>query len=82
MTMSKLNELPSSKDEYWNGSEKHTNIPVPIAICKTHAVDRWQDHIGYKQEGNVALCTKCPWGTPLAGHLRVLDGRIVNLRTL
>jgi len=80
--MSKLNDLPESKDEYWNGAEKHNDKPVAIPMCKTHTAENWQEHIGYKQEGNVVLCTKCPWGTPLPGHLRVLFGKIVNLRAL
>lgn len=80
--MSQLNELPESKDEYWQGAEKHETKPVPITICKTHTSENWRNHEGYKQEGNVILCMKCPWGTPLPGYMRVLFGKIVDLRAL
>lgn len=80
--MSKLNELPESNNEYWQDSEKHSGRPVAIPICKTHTIENWMEHVGYKQEGNVALCTKCPWGTPLAGHLRVIFGKIIDLRAM
>jgi len=80
--MSKLNELPESKNEYWQGAEKHSDKPVAIPICNTHTPETWRDHDGYKQEGNVILCTKCPWGTPFPGHLRLIFGKIVDLRTL
>lgn len=67
----KLDDLPASTDEYWEGAEATYNHPVRIDLCGTH---------DYLQQGNTAMCTRCPYGTILPGYMRVLNGKIIDLR--
>lgn len=75
-----MQDLPNSTDEYWEG-EKYSFKPVSIAICSTHTKENWTTHEGYKFENGIVTCTKCPWGSPVAGYYKVLEGKICDLRT-
>lgn len=46
----------------------------PIEMCapKSH------EYVGHN-DGTVT-CSKCPWGTRLPGYMRVLGGKIIDLR--
>ena len=55
--------------------------PIEVNICSTHGKELWQSHEGYVQnaDGSVS-CIYCPWGCLVPGYMRVLDGKIVDLR--
>ncbi len=80
----KIPNLPSSKDEksdFWDDAELYTNKPVSIEICQDHTKADWFKHDGYASDNNGGIiCTKCPWGTKLPGYMRLLNGKIVDLR--
>lgn len=81
MNGKKIDELPSSKDEFWDG-ETITESRRTIHICETHAPENYMEHIGYVDTRDGAVtCKYCPWGGKLPGYLRVADGRLVDLRT-
>lgn len=63
--------------------EKYIATPVAIDICKTHSKTNWQEHGFYidNHDGTVS-CEFCPFGAKLGGYFRVLDGKIVDLRSL
>ena len=46
----------------------------PVALCEPKGHE-YVSHV----DGTVT-CAKCPWGTRLPGYMRVLDGKIVDLR--
>lgn len=83
MKETKLQPLPRSNDEYWDDAEKYREKPVSVKICKTHTKDNWFNHKGYidNKDGTIS-CKHCPWGTQLPGYYRVLDGSVVDLRTI
>lgn len=76
----KIQSLPKSDEEYWDGAETSLNTPKQIGLCETHFKD-FTLHTGYidNHDGTIS-CKFCPWGTRLPGYMRVLDGRIVDFR--
>lgn len=79
-----LNDLPATSDlEFWNGAEVYRHTAKPIEICETHTGKNWMSHSGYvdNRDGTIT-CKWCPWGTRMAGHLRVINGRVINLMDL
>ena len=74
--------LPQSNDEFWDG-DKLSCTPVQIPICQTHTKETWMTHKGYRdnRDGTVG-CIFCSWGTFLPGYMRMINGVIVDLRTL
>jgi len=80
--MKNIAELPTSDDEYWEDAEKYNYPPVKVPICRTHGKN-WLKHTEYldNHDGTIS-CKKCPWGGQLPGYMRVLDGKIVDLRKL
>ena len=78
----KIDNLPSSDDEFWDG-ERAVHTPKPINICRTHTVGKFMKHTRYidNQDGTIS-CEDCPWGTRLPGYLRVEKGKLVDLRKL
>lgn len=76
----KLNDLPPSDNEFWEG-DNYSFKARPIKICKTHG-KKWMAHIGYIDNHGEVTCKWCPWGTRIAGYLKVLNGRIIDLRSL
>jgi len=82
MKQKKIAELPNSKDDFWEGAETSLNTPKRIGLCDSH-FKKWHKHNGYKDnlDGTIS-CKFCPWGAILPGYMRVLDGKIVDLRRL
>lgn len=72
-------ELPQITDL---GGESFINEhPLRLEICTTHTKDNWFKHIGYiDNKDHTITCHICGWGTKLPGYMRVLDGKIVDLR--
>lgn len=82
--MADLPELPSSSDEeFWGDAEKHQNFHRPIHICETHTKERFMEHTGYiaNPDGTIR-CKFCDWGSFLPGYYRVLNGKVIDLRSL
>ena len=77
----KLDPLPKSEEEYWGEGEKYISQSKPIAICNTHKVGNWTDHVGYlDNRDGTASCKYCNWGFRIPGYMRVLDEKVFDLR--
>lgn len=77
--MKKINELPESQSEFWDG-EKYSGKRVNVPICEGHKKN-WIDHNGYKDNHDgTASCVYCGWGFRIPGYLRVHEGKIFDLR--
>lgn len=76
----RLNDLPPSDDEFWEG-DRTSYKARPVKICKTHG-RRWMKHKGYIDNHGEVTCKWCPWGTTMPGYLKVINGRIVDLRSI
>jgi len=72
-----LNVIPKEEFE----GEAYTSEKKPVAICPTHSRTDLTRHEGYidNKDGTVS-CKYCPFGTRLDGFMRVIDGKIVDLR--
>lgn len=81
--MKKLPDLPATSDEYWEDAEVYHNRPVSIKICDTHTLESFMQHTSYvdNRDGSVS-CKFCPYGGLLGPSLRVLNGRLVDVRLL
>jgi len=71
-------ELPKEEFE----GEAYTSELKPVGICPTHDRRDLTKHTGYvdNKDGTVT-CMYCPFGARLDGFMRVIDGKIVDLRT-
>ena len=80
---SKLPDLPQSEDKYWEGAETYRFNPIPVNICSTHGKTNWQEHTSYldNHDGTVS-CKFCSFGAKIPGYMKVIEGRIVDLRNL
>lgn len=69
------------KIDVWTIDGKNISDPTPITICGSHTKDSWMKHEGYTQnkDGSVT-CLFCPWGTHIPGYMRVIQGKVVDLR--
>lgn len=79
----RLPSLPPSNNEYWEDAEMYNVPPRSIEICSTHTKYNWTTHEGYtdNKDGTIS-CQLCPWGARInLGRYRVLDGKIVDLRS-
>ena len=79
-----LSELPPSSDlEFWGEGQRFAHKPIPLKICKTHGGKGWLSHVGYvdNHDGTIT-CKWCPWGTTMAGYLKVINGRVMDLRSI
>ena len=77
----KIQNLPRSDDEYWEG-EKYSGLPVKIPICRTHGKKNWMKHDGYiDNKDGTASCKYCGWGFRIPGYMRILDGKVFDLRS-
>lgn len=57
-------------------------VPRPLPVCPTHTRSNWLEHRGYRDNHDSSIsCMFCGWGTRIAGYYRVLDDRVVDLRT-
>lgn len=81
MNAKKLDNLPQTSDEYWDGAETFVSTPKKVNLCGSH-FKKWKEHKGYldNHDGSIS-CKFCPWGTKLPGYIRVLNEKIVDLRT-
>lgn len=78
----KLEALPKTDDEYWDGAETMRHSPVKVIICATHDRHNWINHRGYVQDDAGKIrCEWCPWGTRLPWFYRLHEGKIVDLRS-
>lgn len=75
-----LNDLPPSEDKFWEG-QKYSHKPIPVKVCGTHG-KKWMTHTGYIDNHGTITCKWCGWGTNIPGYLKVIEGRIVDLRSL
>jgi len=74
--MSKLNDLPESNDEFWEGAEIHMGLLKKDDPSDIHYFER--------TTGRQAQCKNCDWGFELDpgdriedGHLYTKEGKLV-----
>lgn len=82
MNSQRPSDLPTSDNiEFWGEGEKSTHTPVKVPMCGTHTKENWTKHRGYRrnEDGSIS-CTKCPWGTLLPGHYRLIEDYVIDLR--
>lgn len=77
----KIEELPPSNHEYWDG-EKIKEERKRLPICQAHLTkEGWRQHEDFVDNGDGTVgCRLCGYGARLAGYFRVLEGKIVDLR--
>jgi len=70
-----------NREEY-EGGEAYTADNRPVTICKTHDKRDLFKHVGYvdNKDGTIS-CMYCPFGARIDGFLKVIDGKLVDLRT-
>ena len=79
-----LSELPPSNDlEFWGESQRFSHKAIPIKVCETHTGKNWMEHIGYldNHDGTIT-CKWCPWGAVVAGYIKLIEGRVMDLRSI
>ncbi len=79
-----LSDLPESSDlEFWGEGQRSSHRAIPTKICHYHKGNDWLKEGGYidNHDGTIS-CKWCPWGTTIPGYLKVVEGRIVDLRSL
>lgn len=70
---------PIPNEEYIG--EKLPDIKGNVHICPIHTKKDWM--LGeYEQVRGGIKCKNCAWGTRIPGYMRVLDGKIIDLRTI
>ena len=50
------------------------------SICSTHGKENWTDTEYVDNKDGTISCPKCNWGTRLPGYMRLIEGKIVDLR--
>lgn len=77
----KLPDLPRNDDEYWEDAVISRHQPKSVKLCPDHGRKTWDKHDGYidNKDGTIT-CMYCPWGTKIPGYMRVMDGKIIDLR--
>lgn len=55
--------------------------PKKVDICSTHGKNNWKEHAAYinNNDGTIS-CQYCGWGSKIPGYMRVLDGKLIDLR--
>lgn len=77
-----LSDLPTSDDlEFWGEGQRTRHSPVSVKICDTHGKN-WMKHTGYIDNHGSIACKWCPWGTTTPGYYKVLNERIIDLRSV
>jgi hypothetical protein len=75
--MKKLNDLP--KDEF--EGETYISNPIVSHVCSTHTKENWMTHIGYRDnKDGTASCETCNWGFRIPGYMRIVEGKVLDLR--
>ena len=75
--MKKLADLPKSEDE----GEHYTSPNIVSHVCSTHTKETWKDHVGYiDNKDGTASCEKCHWGFRIPGYMRIVEGKVLDLR--
>lgn len=68
----RLDDLPGSKDEFWEGADIHTEI-MPKRV---HFFD--QPHIFERISGHQARCLHCDWGFQLDPGDHIVNGHLYD----
>lgn len=77
---SNLPPLPPNNNEYWEGERYVCTNPVRVGICTTHTKENWLEGTYIDNKDGSITCSVCPWGTIMPGYLRVIKGKIYDLR--
>lgn len=80
----KLSDLPESTDlEFWGEGQRFSHRAKPVKICYYHKGNEWMKYQGYtdNHDGTVS-CQWCSWGSRIPGYLKVISGRVMDLRNL
>ena len=71
LNQKRLDDLPKSESEFWEGAEVHTNL-TPHDIFAKHG------HYFKRVSGHQAYCEGCGWGFQLDPGDKVIDGHLYN----
>jgi hypothetical protein len=66
----KLDDLPPSIDEFWEGAEVHTNLEPKNMFDQVHYFERIAGH--------QAQCTHCSWGFQLDPGDKIIEGHLLD----
>lgn len=75
--MTEIKPLPKSDDEIFEGgiNVPMVNIPLPLCDHRDFMEGTYKDN-----NDGTASCTKCSWGFRIPGYMRILNGRVFDLR--
>ena len=72
----KMQNLPSSTDEYWEGAEINHFTPVSITICPIHTRGTYKGEYRDNGDGTVS-CIYCPYGFKLGSKMRIVENKVI-----
>lgn len=52
-----------------------------ISICESHSKDNWMNGTYIDNHDGSVSCKFCPWGTRMAGYMRCINEKIIDLRS-
>lgn len=73
-------ELSPIPNEEFIG-EKFPDIKGKVKICATHTKKKWLEGT-YEMDNGAIVCPDCGWGTRIPGYMRLVNGKIVDLRAV
>lgn len=68
----KLPDLPKNDDEYWEDSNTSRHTARKVKLCDEH------EYVDNKD--GTASCSNCSFGVRLPGYLKILKGKVFDLR--
>lgn len=60
--------------------EKYPDVKGRIKICPIHNKEHWLEGTYETGKDGSVICTECGWGTRVPGYMRVVDGKVIDLR--
>lgn len=60
--------------------EKYPDIKGRIKICSLHTRDEWTKGTYEQNPDGSITCIDCGWGTRIPGFMKLLNGKIMDLR--
>lgn len=71
---------PIPETEYGERIENLT-MPSKIVACENHKKN-WMEGTYELGKDNSITCKECGWGAYIPGYMRLVEGKLVDLRTL
>lgn len=74
-------ETQSEELKVWDIEGNDLTQLAPLHICAVHNKDEWQRGEYVDNHDGTVSCKFCPWGTALPGYMRLIDGKLIDLRS-